>query len=479
MNRKKPNIVRVYPETKKTGAIPGIKRGTRKPHSVKKPSDSQRKLNIVKELKKPSSDSVYIIGGGPSLRGFDFSRLEGHDTIAVNKAIEYVESATYFVTMDYSFFQKASLSIPEINKKVKESYFILNTWYSYIQRVNGVYTDTRDNFQYLDLHKMSAIVKAPYELYDNGFSKSVNTFAHGSNSGYSAIQLAILMGYKNIYLLGFDMNVDEHSHFHSGYKQSQSRFSKNIKHYKNNLIQSLKNLTGVNIFSCSEHSKLNVLLKYSSVDDTLKKGTKMENKTSTRPDDLVIVAYYTVNTPYELEAAKLEKSLTKLGLNYDIVGVPNLGDWQANTRFKAQFMLDMLDKHIGKNLVYVDSDAIVHSLPILFENYNCDVAVRWQDFRWRKNECLSGTIFMANNQKTRDLCLLWQKTNVAEGTNAKTFEQWNLGSAIQQMKKSHGLRDKNLPPEYTFIFDSMRKIYPDARPVIEHFQASRRFKNKV
>jgi len=38
---------------------------------------------------------------------------------------------------------------------------------------------------------------------------------------------------------------------------------------------------------------------------------------------------------------------------------------------------------------------------------------------------------------------------------------------------------KNLPAEYTFIFDSMKAMYPNAIPVIEHFQASRRFKRDV
>ena len=38
---------------------------------------------------------------------------------------------------------------------------------------------------------------------------------------------------------------------------------------------------------------------------------------------------------------------------------------------------------------------------------------------------------------------------------------------------------KNLPPEYTMIFDSMRGMYPNIDPVIEHFQASRRFKKDV
>jgi glycosyltransferase involved in cell wall biosynthesis len=195
--------------------------------------------------------------------------------------------------------------------------------------------------------------------------------------------------------------------------------------------------------------------------------------------DVVFVAYYTINTPYEQEAAKLIKSLEKLNIRYDVVGVPNLGNWQANTRFKAKFMLDMLDKHIGSKLVYVDSDAIVHKRPELFSNYNCDVAVRWQDFRWRKNECLSGTIYMDNNQRTRELCRRWLQINDSEGPNAKTFEQWNLGTVIKEMEGQGKLTTKNLPPEYTFIFDSMRQIYPNTVPVIEHFQASRRLKNKI
>ena len=36
---------------------------------------------------------------------------------------------------------------------------------------------------------------------------------------------------------------------------------------------------------------------------------------------------------------------------------------------------------------------------------------------------------------------------------------------------------KNLPPEYTFIFDSMKVMYPKIIPVIEHFQASRQNRN--
>ena len=79
----------------------------------------------------------------------------------------------------------------------------------------------------------------------------------------------------------------------------------------------------------------------------------------------------------------------------------------------------------------------------------------------------------------RDLCKRWEGENIAEGPNAKTFEQWNLGKSIIEMRTEGKIKDGNLPPEYTMIFDSMRAMYPDVKPIIEHFQASRKLKNKL
>jgi hypothetical protein len=86
---------------------------------------------------------------------------------------------------------------------------------------------------------------------------------------------------------------------------------------------------------------------------------------------------------------------------------------------------------------------------------------------------------MANNERTRELCHRWQRINISEGPNATTFEQWNLGNVINEMAAEGKIISKNLPPEYTMIFDSMRAMYPNIVPVIEHFQASRKLRNKV
>jgi len=194
-------------------------------------------------------------------------------------------------------------------------------------------------------------------------------------------------------------------------------------------------------------------------------------------DDLMVVGYYTKGTLYEEEAKKTIASAQALGLNHDIVGVEDFGGWQANTRYKAKFMREMLDKHPEHRLLYVDCDSIIRRRPELFEDYSADIAIRYQDFRWRKNECLSGTIYMENNKRTRELCDIWYQTNVDDPDQVKNIEQWNLAKIIENMKPQ-GLRVKNLPPEYTFIFDHMKRIYPQAQPVIEHFQASRKARKK-
>lgn len=193
--------------------------------------------------------------------------------------------------------------------------------------------------------------------------------------------------------------------------------------------------------------------------------------------NIMFVAYYTQGTAYQDEAKKLIQSLKNLNLNYDVVGVPSLGSWQSNTRFKAKFMQQMLLKHKDMNLVYVDVDAIVHSIPLHFKNYVGDIGIRYQDFKWKKNECLSGTIFMANNEKVMKICKEWEQLNIKEQHNYKNLEQWNLGTVIEKYKGPLELEVINLPPEYTFIFDSMKKMYPSITPVIEHFQASRKNKN--
>lgn len=428
------------------------------------------------------SERLFIIAGGPSVSSFPLDCLKGEDVMCVNAAVKLIDNPKYFVTMDYSFLTKNVISIDEINNKVTDkSFFILKTNNPNLQIRNEVIYDKRHNFPYTHLKKFSHIIGSNLDLDNiNGFGKTIDKFVNGNNSGFSAIQLGILLGYKEIYLIGFDLGFNnDQTHFHSWYG-SNSNIKTKIDGYKNDLITSLKKLNQSplpnkpHIFTLTE-SPLTQVIPKNDITKVIKERPKKVNM----KNSYVVVSYYTLNTPYEFEAQKLQKSLKKLNVPYDVVGVKNLGNWQANTRFKAKFMQDMLIKHKGKSVVWVDSDAVIHSYPKLFDTYDCDVAVRWQDFRWRKNECLSGTIYLANNPMTLELCRRWEGQNIAEGPGAKTFEQWNLGKVIEEMRKEGKIKDENLPPEYTMIFDSMRQMYPNITPVIEHFQASRKLKNRL
>ncbi len=440
---------------------------------------------LTEEFQNNNKDVCFVVGGGPSLRGFDFSQLNGFDTIAINKSVEFIQNPTYFVTTDYTYFKKASLPIEKINQKVQKSYFIVNMSHKYMEFNNGYVTDKRANITYTDLYHFDGVIPS---YVKEGFSSTVKEFSHGDNSGHCGIQLALLMGYKKIYLLGFDMTGGDVTHFHQSYRPGDYiSFKRKVSGYAQSLLRSLENYQGSQeIINLSAQSILaqqhTNIIKTQSFNDVMKESgvQQIEIKTNATLDNLMVVGYYTVNTPYEEEAKKLLRSLNKLGLNHDISGVNTLGNWQANTRFKASFMLDMLIKWPNHRLLYVDVDAVMHSRPDLFKNYYCDIAVRWQDFRWRKNECLSGTIYMENNLRTKRICELWRDINIAEGNLSNRMEQWNLDTVINQLKNEDPqFTYKNLPPEYTMIFDSMRGMYPNIVPVIEHFQASRRFKKDV
>ena len=441
------------------------------------------------QLPAITNDICFVVGGGPSLSGFDFNLLSGFDTIAINKTVEYIQNPKYFITTDYSYFAKGTLPIESIRQKTEHVYFVANMTHPYMELKNGMITDTR-GLVYEDLHKCNGVIESNNI---EGFSSDVVGFASGSNSGHCGIQLALLLGYKKIYLLGFDLSEGAHTHFHQSYTEfDKIQFRKNVGNYKRTLFSALESHKGSQeIINLSSQSNLaeSPFIKTESFYDIINQDHS-NNKTlnvtpnskipADAPQNLMVVGYYTVNTPYEQEAQNLIQSLNRLGLEKDIVGVNTLGNWQANTRFKASFMLDMLIKYPNHRLLYVDCDAVLHKMPILFNNYNCDIAVRWQDFKWRKNECLSGTIYMENNHKTQRLCRLWRDININEGNASTRMEQWNLDTVITTIKgEDPTFAVKNLPPEYTFIFDSMKHIYPAADPIIEHFQASRRFKNDV
>jgi hypothetical protein len=205
---------------------------------------------------------VYIIGGGPSLINFDFKILKDKQTIVVNKAIFHVENPTNFITMDYTFLRKVNLQRFK-NIKTKK-YFVANFSIPQLKIINNEIVDTRFNLRYLGVKEIFNNIV--YSKTVNGIGSTFRDFRNGENSGFCALQLALLLGYTEIYLLGFDLKVDQKTHFHDGYRQDINKFSKSLHKYTYNFkigIQEIKRkFPSTKIYSCYKDSVLSYYLHY-------------------------------------------------------------------------------------------------------------------------------------------------------------------------------------------------------------------------
>lgn len=189
------------------------------------------------------------------------------------------------------------------------------------------------------------------------------------------------------------------------------------------------------------------------------------------------IAYYTKTNPYQNLAEILKKSLQNFNLPFYIESIEDQGSWEKNTHYKAYFIKNCLEQKSG-NLLYVDIDAIFKAYPSIIDTLDCDIAYRTENFRWRSDEALSGTIFLRNNDKVKTFVDRWISINEsvpAERMKPETWEQKNMQRAQREFAD---LVYFNLPHEYTFIFDTHKRMYPNTFPVIEHHQASRQVFNE-
>ncbi len=211
---------------------------------------------------------VYIVAGGPSLDGFDFKRLRNYNTIVINKAIEHVPNPNYFITIDHSFMTH-KVDPRKIQNTKATKFFVANFGSGSLQYIKGTIKDVKNNIAY-DLSPFDVIIKS--ERID-GMGFSWNDFRSGNNSGYCALQLAILMGFDEIYLLGVDLELDGgKTHYHKGYRSHPAkRMKQNLIEYKKHFIKGVAEAKeeGEVIISCSPNSALNGIIPYTKLSEAL------------------------------------------------------------------------------------------------------------------------------------------------------------------------------------------------------------------
>lgn len=203
---------------------------------------------------------IFIVGGGPSLSGFDFNQLRNIDTIAVNKCILDIPWSKYFVTIDHSFFTKTNGIRRKLKNLNARKYFVANFATGQLKHNNGKIYCTKTKKHY-DLKCVD------YTIISNridGIGISWDDFRNGNNSGYCALQLAVLLGAKEIYLLGIDLEVGQNTHYHGGYGEGVRTVRRKLDSYYpvfEGAINKIKSLD-IQIKSCSKSSRLNHLIEY-------------------------------------------------------------------------------------------------------------------------------------------------------------------------------------------------------------------------
>ncbi|MHA1592740.1 MAG: hypothetical protein ACTSUP_09745 [Candidatus Heimdallarchaeaceae archaeon] len=200
---------------------------------------------------------IYIVGSGPSLQNFNFSSLINRDTIGVNRAVESIPNPTYFIVADSGIIRKAVRANFWNMDSSTIKVVVMGPEHKRYKQVKGV------------LNRYDRIIKP--SRFDGEISFDKNHFATGKNTGFCALQLAVLLGYKKIYLLGIDLTADRGKrHFYS--KEMDINPGRCLKNFYKHFVRGLAilhTMSDVKVYSCSPISRLNKHIEYTPIEKVL------------------------------------------------------------------------------------------------------------------------------------------------------------------------------------------------------------------
>ncbi len=228
-------------------------------------------------------ESCFVIGNGPSLTAEDLTALYKNkiDSFAVNRIFKIFPQTkwrpTYYVSTDAVLIRDM---LDDVNAMtdVKDKFIPLQNKYYNNIKVDGAHHFFRNDLREND----------PSDKFSLDCTKQVNM--RGTVT-IACIQLAIHMGYRNIYLLGVDHNFDKiitedgeiiidpsvKNYFVEGYDDDVAN---EVTHDLGNTTRSYRDVRifcdkfGVNVFNATRKTKLEVFEKadFDEVINSIKKN---------------------------------------------------------------------------------------------------------------------------------------------------------------------------------------------------------------
>lgn len=186
---------------------------------------------------------------------------------------------------------------------------------------------------------------------------------------------------------------------------------------------------------------------------------------------LKMVGFYT-NSYYHRKSIELIHSLDRFGVTYEVKRIQGPATWQEAVSYKPRFILDCLVSSTCEYIGYTDCDSRLLR-PIPHGSITGDMA--YAPFKRNPHaaeEALTGTLFFKNTPEVKAFVQEWiDATPQYKGLD--TPEQLSL----RQILEKTTLNVQRLGPEWCWIFDDFKELFPNAPPpIFEHYQASREFK---
>ena len=189
---------------------------------------------------------AFVIGGGPSLRDFDWSLLRNENTIGCNNAFRLgpdICKICLFVDRKFIF----------VGKKRKREGF-----YKELAKFpNPVVTNDR----HLQICREPWIKWMPRKTR----GLHLDALGYNKNCGASAINLALILGATTIYLLGIDMHLDGKGnpnwHTHLIDEPSRGVYARMLTSFKYVSKDLYTKFPDCKVFNVNKNSDLNVFPK--------------------------------------------------------------------------------------------------------------------------------------------------------------------------------------------------------------------------
>jgi hypothetical protein len=207
-----------------------------------------RKITEVFNSNSWKGRRCFIIGGGPSLKDFNFDLIKNELSIGINKSFQFFPNVTINYSMDSDFYR----GLKEGRYDSVSGEKLWDKWMS----MKG----TRVLLTPMEIAELGKEVYLIRRIMPFKVSRNIDEGIHGGrNSGLGAIMLASVLGVDTIYLLGYDMKINKQTHWHTGYpNRDYSDFAQKLTEYKEEIEYALSYIKeqGIDVINLGPDSDL-------------------------------------------------------------------------------------------------------------------------------------------------------------------------------------------------------------------------------